>query len=371
MCYISQHPAELRPPSSPTQGPIAKCITTVRNLALSTKTLHRAFRDAGRHIARINDPRRATFQAEWSTVTRRYKSFIDDSDIAAGKLAAIINIYLALQGNTHETQEASVSTELLTLQSASIVFIACQQELENCNYIFSGPCANLRNDIETFFLKLVGRKVDTQDDETASPLNSPLDARIAPLPAPQESQPEPAGQGSASAKPTPSRMWSLLTDRLPALNATLLSSRSPAAAESTLTAAQAAAVGHFARATGGHTQVQQQRRHVEEATGPAQSQAQAPTISDKPLVDVVIASMKDIMLSLATQSPQLDVFRELTLHLKNEIRAYLQALQSAKAFPTADKRTALANMQARVALSSAHWRACVSALTDGYSRIQK
>ncbi|KAJ8455791.1 hypothetical protein ONZ51_g12336 [Trametes cubensis] len=313
-----QHLADSLPLPSPTQGPISICITTVRGLAPSAKNIHRAFRDTGRHIARINGPRRDTVRSEWSMYTRRYKTIIDESDVAAGKLAAVIN---------------------------------------GASTYANGPCANLRNDVEACYLKLTDLKSDTSVNARASLLNAPSDAKVACSQAFSENrgQSETTVQGSAPATTTPKGMWDLFTERLPTFY-TMTSPQSPPAVENAnLTPAQAAAVGIFAQAAPSHIHVQQ-RQHMPVTTGYARSQTQVSSILDKPHTDVVIASMKDIMLSLATQAPQLDVFRELTLHLKNEIKAYLQALQSANAFPTLDKRTALANMQARVALSSIHWR---------------
>ncbi|KAH9887915.1 hypothetical protein C8Q73DRAFT_711166 [Cubamyces lactineus] len=347
------------PPPSPTQGPIATCIDTLRELAPSAKTLHRAFRDAGRHLARIDDPRRDALKSEWSTLTKRYKSLIDDSDVAAGKLAAVLNVYLALQGNTREGQEDSMIAELSTLQS----------ELDSYHFVFSGPCANLKNNVETFYLKLVDPTGSRRDHERASLSTPSIETQGESMPQSQGNEPEPIVPGGVPANPTPRKMWGLLTERLPTFYATP-SPRSPPAAENTMTLAQATAVNVFAQAGQGHTHVQH-RQHLDGVTSPVRSSAQDLPASQKPVVDIVIASIKDIMLSLGRQGPQLDVFRELTLHVKNEIRAYLQVLQSASAFPTSEKKTALANMQGRVALSSAHWRVCISALTDGYSRIQK
>ncbi|KAJ8463343.1 hypothetical protein ONZ51_g10319 [Trametes cubensis] len=375
-----------RPPPSPTQGLIATCIDTLQELAPSAKILHRAFRDAGRHLARIDDPRRDALKSEWTTLTKRYKSIIDDSDVAAGKLAAVLNVYIALQGNTREGQEASMITELSTLQTVDI-------ELDSYHYVFSGPCASLRNNVETFYLKLVDPTGSRRDHERASLSTPPLERKSESMPQVQESQPEPIVQGGVPANPAPRKMWGLLTERLPAFYATP-SPQSPPAAdhENTLTPAQATAVSVFKQASQGHIHVQH-RRHLDGATLLARSSTQTQLASEKPVVDIVIASLKDIMLSLGKQSPELDVFRELTLHvgvhpricvqhildsiytvnvqLKNEIKAYLQVLQSASAYPTPEKRTALANMQGRVALSSANWRVCVGALTDGYSRVQK
>ncbi|KAI0324387.1 hypothetical protein GY45DRAFT_383603 [Cubamyces sp. BRFM 1775] len=348
-----------RPLSSPTQGPIATCISTLRELAPGAKVLHRALRDASRHIARIDDPRRDTLKSEWSTYTKRYKSIVDDTDVAAGKLAAVINVYLALQANTREGQEASMITELSTLQS----------ELDGYNYVFSGPCANLRSNVETFYLKLVDPTGDRREHERAALFTAPLDIHSENTSQPQESQPEPLVQGGVPANSTPRRMWGLLTERLPTFYATP-SLQSPTTVENSLTHAQATAVNVFAQAGQDHTHILH-RQHTDGATSPIHSSTRTLVASEKPVVDVVIASIKDILLSLGTQGPQLGVFRELTLHLKNEIKAYLQVLQSANAFPTPEKRIALANMQGRVARSSAHWRTCASALTDGYSRIQK
>ncbi|KAJ8454417.1 hypothetical protein ONZ51_g13033 [Trametes cubensis] len=262
----------------------------------------------------------------------RYKTIIDESDVAAGKLAAVIN---------------GAST------------YANRQELDGYHYIFSGPCANLRNDVEACYLKLTDLKSDTSVNARASLLNAPSDAKVACSQAFSENrgQSETTVQGSAPATTTPKGMWGLFTERLPTFHATSSPQSPPAVENANLTPAQAAAVGIFAQAALSHNDIHvQQRQHMPVTTGYARSQTQVSPILDKPHTDVVIASMKDIMLSLATQAPQLDVFRELTLHLKNEIKAYLQALQSANAFPTLDKRTALANMQARVALSSIHWR---------------
>ncbi|KAI0659988.1 hypothetical protein C8Q70DRAFT_983371 [Cubamyces menziesii] len=324
-----QHLADSLPLPSPTQGPISICITTVRGLAPSAKNIHRAFRDTGRHIARIDGPRRDTVRSEWSMYTRRYKTIIDESDVAAGKLAAVINVYLALQENTQESQEANMTTELLTLQS----------EFDGYHYIFSGPCANLRNDVEACYLKLTDLKSDTSVNARASLLNAPSDAKVACSQAFSENrgQSETTVQGSAPATTTPKGMWDLFTERLPTFYTTTSPQSPPAVENANLTPAQAAAVGIFAQAAPSHIHVQQ-RQHMPVTTGYARSQTQVSSILDKPHTDVVIASMKDIMLSLATQAPQLDVFRELTLHLKNEIKAYLQALQSANAFPTLDIR---------------------------------
>ncbi|KAH9887924.1 hypothetical protein C8Q73DRAFT_193801 [Cubamyces lactineus] len=346
--------------SSPTQGPIATCIATLRDLAPSAKSLHRAFRDVSRQVARIDDPRRDILKSEWATYTKRYKSVVDDSDVAAGKLAAVINVYLALESNAQETRKVDMITELTTLKS----------ELDGCNFDFDASCANLKGNIGSFYVQLVDPMGDRRESEGA------LLADMFPNAQPESTsqttrQPEAIISSVTYVSQLLWRMWGLLIGQLPTLYATTSPQVAPSfGTTGNLTLASTTALKVSAGAGTIDTHVQPSQ-HAQDTLGSVHGYTPTPLTSDKPVHAVVGTSIKDIMRSLGRQTSQLDVFRELTLHLKNEIEAYLQALQSANAFPTPEKRAVLANMLSRAVLSSAHWRACVLALTDGYSRIQK
>ncbi|KAJ8456756.1 hypothetical protein ONZ51_g11935 [Trametes cubensis] len=335
--------------SSPTQALIAKCNDTLSSLAPSAKHLHRAFRDVSRQVARIDDPRRDVLKSEWSASTKQYKGVIDESDVFAGKLAALIKVYLALQGNVQEGQE-------------------CLVELNGYNYDFGASCTTLKGNVEVFYLKLVDPTGNRRENERA--LQAEMFSRAQSESPPQETrQPEAAISSVAYVSQFLWRMWDLLIERLPTLYATTTAQTAlDVENRNTLAPAQTTALNSLAQAGTSDVHVRQRGGGNPEFT---HSHTATPLTSDKPVHDIVATSIKEIMLSLGRQASQFDVFRGLTFHLKNEINSYLQALQSANAIPTAEKRAALANTHARIALSATHWRACASALTDGYSRIQK
>ncbi|KAJ2982582.1 hypothetical protein NUW54_g10733 [Trametes sanguinea] len=328
--------------ANPSSSPIAKCAADIQGLAVAAQMQHRAMRDTRRQLSRLNDPSRESLKAEWTTYLDRYERILNDSDVTASKLAAIVDVYLALQGNTETDKESAMVTELSTLQA----------ELEKVQPSFNSECVALASDMKGFYSKATG-----------SPPFHGLPGQDLTLTA------------NGSVTPTtvqhaPERLWSFV---LPAISSPSTSAVSAHTATncpgSTLTSAQATAVDRFKH-------LAQAKIVVYTATG---NLARSTQLADASPIDasrklsneVLTEAVKANAQALEAQAQQFSVFSELTQHLKNEIGAYLLSFQAAKAYPTMEKRKALANMHARVAASSAHWRQCSMALTDGYTRVPK
>ncbi|KAI9061971.1 hypothetical protein FKP32DRAFT_1677598 [Trametes sanguinea] len=335
--------------SNTSSSPIAKCAADIQGLSVAAQTQHRAMRDIRRQLSRLNDPSRESLTAEWTTYLHRYERILNDSDVTASKLTAIIDVYLALQGNTEADKESAMVTELSTLQA----------ELEKVQPGFNSECLALASDMKGFYSKATGPPRShglPGQDATLTANGSVTPTTVQPAPEPTQ---EPAIRTRSPTNESPRRLWSFA---LPAVS----SPSTPAVSAHTgnkgpgsaLTSAQATAVNRF-----------KQLGNLARSTQLADA---SPIDTSRKLSNEVLTeTVKANVQALEAQAQQFSVFSELAQHLKNEIGAYLLAFQAAKAYPTMEKRRALANMHARVAASSAHWRQCSMALTDGYTRVPK
>ncbi|KAL7277040.1 hypothetical protein ACG7TL_008884 [Trametes sanguinea] len=347
------------PVTSASSSPIAKSAASIHDLAITAQTQHRAMRDARRQLSRLNEPSRESLKAEWTTYVDRYEQILNGSDTTASKLAAVIDVYLALQGNTEDDKEGAMITELTLLRA----------ELERPQPDFTSECMKLSNDMKGLCSKLMGSpprdSVASQDATPKGNINvepvvaqsavggdiNSLDFYMSLLMARQSPM-----RGRTPTNEGPRSLWSFL---LPAaVSSPPIPTVSPHVGTNTsnLTQAQVMAVDRF--------------KQLGELG--ANGTSSRSTGASRNLTNNILAgTINGNIQTLEAQAQQFSVFSELTQHLKNEIGAYLLAFQAAKAYPTMEKKRALTNMHARVASSSAHWRQCVIALTEGYTRVQK
>ncbi|OSD04982.1 hypothetical protein PYCCODRAFT_1432717 [Trametes coccinea BRFM310] len=303
-------------------------------------------RDTRRQLSRLNEPSRESLKAEWTTYVDRYEQILNGSDTTASKLAAVIDVYLALQGNTEDDKEGAMITELTLLRA----------ELERPQPDFTSECMKLSNDMKGLCSKLMGSpprdSVASQDATPKGNINvEPVVAQSA-VGFAQESP----MRGRTPTNEGPRSLWSFL---LPAaVSSPPIPTVLPHVGTNTsnLTQAQVMAFDRF--------------KQLGELG--ANGTSSRSTGASRNLTNNILAgTINGNIQTLEAQAQQFSVFSELTQHLKNEIGAYLLAFKAAKAYPTMEKKRALTNMHARVASSSAHWRQCVIALTEGYTRVQK
>ncbi|KAI8974780.1 hypothetical protein BD414DRAFT_173942 [Trametes punicea] len=271
---------------------------------------------------------------------QRYRNIVNDSNVAASKLSAMIDVYLALQGNTDEVAESDMATELSTLLT----------QLECYKFDPSNLCAKLKDDIEASLNHTGDEGYTGSPQLTDAGDHAQVDVLTAQSPR----------QVTSSFFAMLSRclwsMWSFVSYRLSAL--------SPPATEQRLTNGRVLT----------HTEATAVRRfkHMgERREVVAVRAAQSSDAACKMTVEGLIKSMRDHTRVLEAQVSKFNVFFEIAQHLKNEVGAYLLAFEAVKTYPTPEKRRALSNMHARVASSSASWKECATALKDGYSRVQK
>ncbi|KAI0356835.1 hypothetical protein OH77DRAFT_1588731 [Trametes cingulata] len=342
----------------PLTTPIATCATNIRDLAPNAKTLHRAMLDTRRQILRMDIPERDSLKAEWTARIDLYKNILDGTNAAANQLAGVIDVYLALQNNTNEGQEENMIKELSALRA----------NLERTDFRFNVQCASLKENIDAFHRRLADPASNEQANQLSASANKhDSDTNVTHL--------ETSALSSTNSQQQPVAVRQEVT--------TNFSTRSAWSRLCELVSPAAAPVSAPASASGGapirteEMVVDHIKRLNEGASVRIQRQRSGGTpstdhgVPSEPVDPPFLSAVKETSRRLDLQTRQFEAFSEIAQHLKNEINAYTQAFQAAKAYPTREKRIALENMHNRVVASSAHWRECAAALTDGYARIQK
>ncbi|KAJ8456758.1 hypothetical protein ONZ51_g11937 [Trametes cubensis] len=326
--------------------PISGCVANLRDLALSSRGLYRAFRDTRGSVSRLNIPERDVFEAEWTAFADRYKNLLDDSDLAASQLIAIIKVFLVLQSKKGDAPEDDMISELDSLR----------QTLIEREYDLGSQCNELREDVRRDCAKLF----EAINSEGVTPLDSKTsndDSKISELP----SKPIRADSDGSTARKV-FILWRILNvvDRL-------------RRARKSETQNQPERKSNRSKAIfkGNVTRKEKKSRQARGADRPpaAKQRTQPPHLSQASAASATLEAIKEILEKLEKQEPLFDAFPELAKHLRNEIDAYLRAFEAVKAFP-GRRRKALDDAQARVVASSKFWRECLVALNAELSAVE-
>ncbi|KAJ8461836.1 hypothetical protein ONZ51_g11284 [Trametes cubensis] len=320
-------------------GSLTTCAANLRSLKTSSRQIYRTLRDIRASMSRLDVAGRNIFEGDWVAFVEQYKNLLDDTDVAASQLMAVIRVYLVLQSSKSEAQEADMVTELGNLRKS----------LTERTYDLSSRCKDLRGDIQASYERL-SQAVETNGITAADPSDNLENSR--------ETQTRRLGSDKASG--TPARKPSILGRLMSAFLCRFLrkprtSERQTAKLSRGLTNPER--TPKDASQTGDETRIapstSDQRRP------PARQDSQADAIP------TTLEAIRESILGLETQAPLFDAFSELARHLRNELDAYLHAFEAAKALP-ANRKKALDEAQSRVVVSSKHWKECLAALNgDG------
>ncbi|KAI0659986.1 hypothetical protein C8Q70DRAFT_108049 [Cubamyces menziesii] len=268
---------------------------------------------------------------------QQYKNLLDDADVAASQLMAVIRVYLVLQSSKSEAQEADMVTELGNLRKS----------LTERTYDLSSRCKDLRGDIQASYERL-SQAVETNGITATDPSNN------------MESSGETQARRSDKVSGTPARKPSILGRLMSAFLCRVL--RKPRKSERQ-TAKLSRGLTNPERTPKDASQTGDEMRIApstsDQRRPPARQDSQADAIP------TTLEAIRESILGLETQAPLFDAFSELARHLRNELDAYLHAFEAAKALP-ANRKKALDEAQSRVVVSSKHWKECLAALNgDG------
>ncbi|KAJ8454889.1 hypothetical protein ONZ51_g12767 [Trametes cubensis] len=355
---ISKQPALLRPPQN---GPIMACAANLRHLKTSSRKIYRGLRDCRANFLRLTILHRSTFEAEWATYADRYKNLLDDADLAASQLMAVIKVYLVLQSSKNEAPEADMITELGNLQQASptadtilptthtIHTLPPSQTLSGRTYDLRRQCEKIAEDVQASYDRL-SKIVETSSVALAHPATgksgNSTGRNVEPSANDSTNKPSPRPAGSIS-----SYFWKLFS----ALLSLVLSGDS------------------YGKETSGDARRDQGQR--QDSTKSAQQPTRTPStrqgtqssqLSQTSATSAALDTITEVITGLERQAPLFNAFPELAQHLRNEVDAYLRAFEAAKAYP-ASRKKALEEAQARVVASSKYWKECLAALNGELS----
>ncbi|KAJ8463339.1 hypothetical protein ONZ51_g10321 [Trametes cubensis] len=372
---ISKQPALLRPPQN---GPIMACAANLRHLKTSSRKIYRGLRDCRANFLRLTIPHRSTFEAEWATYADRYKNLLDDADLAASQLMAVIKgelqglahasraltmsaVYLVIQSSKNEAPEADMITELGNLQQASptadtilptthtVYTLPPSQTLSGRTYDLRRQCEKIAEDVQASYDRL-SKIVETSSVALAHPATgksgNSTGRNVEPSANDSTNKPSPRPAGSIS-----SYFWKLFS--------ALLSLILPE--------------NNYGKETSGDARRDQGQRqdNTKLAKQPARTPStrqdtQSSQISQTSATSAALDTITEVITGLERQAPLFNAFPELAQHLRNEVDAYLRAFEAAKAYP-ASRKKALEEAQARVVASSKYWKECLAALNGELS----
>ncbi|KAI0330785.1 hypothetical protein GY45DRAFT_1434458 [Cubamyces sp. BRFM 1775] len=346
-------------------GPITTCAANVRTLKISSRQLFRALRDTRTAVSRLDVAGRDSFGADWVAIVDQYKNLLDDTDLAASQLMAIIKVYLILQSSKSEAQEADMITELGNLR----------QSLSERTYDLSSRCKTIRAEIQVSYDRL-SNAVHTDVITGAGPQASKKGVSSSDTSGGTQPQYEmlwsisivgdtdvfPCVRQSDGASSPPARKPSILGRLMSALLDRLL--RRPRKSDRQTSKSSRRAVHPDRISESKEASQSDGERHI--ASGIADGRRPpARQDSQTDAIPTTLHAIQEIISGLETQAPLFEVFPELAQHLRNELDAYLHAFEAARAYP-ANRKKALDEAQARVVVSSKHWKECLAALNgDG------
>ncbi|KAH9887922.1 hypothetical protein C8Q73DRAFT_711231 [Cubamyces lactineus] len=323
--------------------PITGCVANLRDLAVSSRGLYRAIRDTRGSVSRLNILGRDAFEAEWTAFAERYKNLLDDSDLAASQLIAIIKVFLVLQSKKGDAPEDDMISELDSLR----------QTLTERQYDLSSQCNKLREDVGRDYVVLS----QAIDSEGALCPSNRVNSNDSKTPDPS-SKPNRTDTNSSVVVPKVFILWRIF-------NAIRLRRvRNPETQNRTdcrPVKSKPSRMEKIARK-------KRQQRKPKGADRPSTAR-QGTQSSQASAASTTLEAIKDILEKLEQQEPLFDAFPELAKHLRNEIDAYLRAFEAVKAYP-ARRRKALDEAQTRVVASSKFWRECLIALNAELSAVE-
>ncbi|KAH9887927.1 hypothetical protein C8Q73DRAFT_194116 [Cubamyces lactineus] len=318
-------------------GPITTCAANLRSLKTSSRQMYRAMRDIRASMSRLDVAGRDTFEGDWVAFVDRYKNLLDDADLVASQLMAIIKVYLVLQSSKSEAQEADMITELGNLR----------QSLTERTYDLSSRCKDVRGDVQAFCERLSQtaktKRITAVDPATNTESN------------PSAKGGETQSRRSDNASGPPGHMPSILERLMSAFFCRVFSRPRKSDKQRSKSSRKLAGSGGVAKDS---SQTDGEAR-IDERRPPTRQDSQADAIP------ATLQAIREVVSGLETQAPLFEAFPELARHLRNELDAYLHAFEAAKAFP-ANRKKALDEAQTRVVVSSKHWKECLAALNgDG------
>ncbi|KAH9887917.1 hypothetical protein C8Q73DRAFT_193220 [Cubamyces lactineus] len=326
-------------------GPIMACAANLRHFKTSSRRIYRGLRDCRASFSRLVIPRRSTFEDGWATSADRYKNLLDDADLAASQLMAVIKVYLVLQSSKNEAQEADMITELGNLQ----------QTLTSQTYDLRRRCEKIREDVQASYHRL-SETVEMCGMTLAHPANgrdgSSTDSEIGAGASDSTNKPSsrPAASLSFYFWKLVSAIWALMSPE---------SNRGKGPCEGTHEGKDDTREGQGRR--------QDSTKPAKRSTDTnARQDTQSSQLTLASSTSAILAAIKEVITGLETQAPLFDAFPELAQHLRNEVDAYLRAFEAAKAYP-ASRKKALEEAQARVVASSKYWKECLAALNGELS----
>ncbi|KAI0324389.1 hypothetical protein GY45DRAFT_1365101 [Cubamyces sp. BRFM 1775] len=293
-------------------GPIMACAANLRRLKASSRQIYRELRDCRASFSRLTIPHQSTFEAEWVTFVDQYKNLLDDADLSASQLIAVIKVYLVLQSSKNEAPEADMITELGNLQ----------QTLANRTYDLCRRCEKIGEDVQASHDRLseaVEMSRTTlahfENGKNANSTGGNVDtsARVS------TNKPSSRPAGSIS-----TYFWELVSAFL-----ALISPESDCRKEPRQETKKGAS---DPRRTQGRRQDSNESTKRFPNTNPRQN-TQSSQLSQSSATSGTLSAIKEVITGLETQAPLFDAFTELAQHLRNEVEAYLRAFEAAKAYP--------------------------------------
>ncbi|KAI0324393.1 hypothetical protein GY45DRAFT_1439108 [Cubamyces sp. BRFM 1775] len=329
--------------------PITGCVANLRDLADSSRGLYRAFRDTRGSVSRLNFTGRDAFEAEWTAFAERYKNLLDDSDLAASQLIAIIKVFLVLQSKKGDAPEDDMISELDTLR----------QTLTERQYDLGIQCNKLREDVSKNCTDL-SQAIDLDgvlclDPKTSIHANTG-DSKTPGLPR----KPTRTDTSSTVVVSKVFILWRILSA------VRLRRAKKPETQTRTERKPVRSKLPRGEK-MGRKKQPKRQTKGADRAPAVRQG-TQSSQLSRASAASATLEAIRDILEKLEKQEPLFDAFPELAKHLRNEIDAYLRAFEAVKAYP-ARRRKALDEAQTRVVASSKFWIECLAALNRELSAV--
>ncbi|EIW54687.1 uncharacterized protein TRAVEDRAFT_66289 [Trametes versicolor FP-101664 SS1] len=357
--------------SSEPQMLISSCAEAVRKLISTERYLESTISRIADGMIRIDAFTRRTDARQWVELGTDYRRVVSNSEHTAIKLAAVIKIYVSLQQDVNDEDAGDMIVELDTLktrvagyyfdQNSELVDLITRAERLKQQH---EQAVDARRASMTRRVQDAGREVDACQTQLQELYHKHTIASQAVLQASRSSMSSYRPNLRSNSLPLPR------SDEVSMRPSEENQRRKKGRSQTSLNA-QTEILAHTQSSRALESQIELVRGALTDSQDrSARAQAVLHILAHADW-EAIRSSMHSAIVYLRKQNKRMNALIDLRQQLLHEIGAYQVAFQGVKTYPGSARRTALRDMQERVASTAPAWKAVATLLTNEYTKGRK